>query len=55
MKYPKELLRLERQAFALTKAMPDMKAAHDKFWHVDDEALVAALEAIEIQYGLNAA
>lgn len=50
MKYPKELLQLERHAFAVLKAMPDLKAAHDMYVGAD---LYDAIEKIEVQYGLS--
>ena len=34
-KYPKELLQLERHAFAVTKAMPELKAAYDNLTGID--------------------
>lgn len=49
MKYPKELLQLERHAFAVTQAMPELKAAHDMYVGPD---LVDALNKIEVKYGL---
>lgn len=51
MKYPKELLQLERHAHAVTCAMPELKAAHDTLSGMD---LFNALEQIELKYGLSA-
>ena len=49
MKYPKELLVLERHAYAVLKAMPELKAAHDDYSGLD---LYEKLEEIEQRYGL---
>ena len=49
-KYPIELLQLERRAFAITKATPEMKAAHDKYIGAE---LLATLQEIGDRYGLN--
>ena len=52
MKYPTELLRLERHAFAVLKAMPRLKEAHDNCTGSD---LLDEIEKIEVQFGLSAA
>ena len=51
MKYPKELLQLERHAFAVTKAMPELKAAYDDLSGTD---LYEAIKEIGDRYGLGA-
>ena len=51
LKYPKELLQWERYVFAATKAIPEIKAAHDAYSGLD---LVEKIEEIEVKYGLNA-
>jgi len=52
MKYPKELLLLERHAFAVMQAMPELKAAHDSCTGTE---LFERLEEIEVKYGLSVA
>ena len=54
MKYPKQLLMLERQAFAILQAMPEFKEAHDLFADGSPE-LWAAIEQVEEKYGIASA
>lgn len=47
--YPKSLLQLERCAFAVTQAMPELKAAHDTY---NGAELVTELDKIKTKYGI---
>ena len=51
MKYPKELLQMERLAFSITKAMPELRALYDSFDGPCPE-LFAAIEEIETRFGI---
>lgn len=50
MKYPKELLLLERHAFAVRNAIPEMKKAYDT---LTGNNLDSALDEIGVRFGLT--
>ena len=50
MTYPKELLQLERHAYAVIKAMPEIKAAYDNLEGVER---LEEIQRIGSEYGLG--